>query len=306
MVNTMGWIEGIDGTELYFQTTGTDTGKPPIIFCDGIGCAGYVWKYIKRDFADEHQMLQWNYRGHGQSAMPEEDGHLTIEAMADDLNCIVEKLDMRPAIIMGHSMGVQVILEYARRHPQHVAGLVPICGSSGNLLDTFHDRPYLKMALPFLQKAYTYVDKIVDPIWERVLPTEIGFQFATHTEVNGEFIKREDFFPYLEDLSQVEPGLFLEMLGNAQQHSAKDFLPQIDVPTLVIAGERDGFTPAWLSKEMARSIPGAEMLMIPSGSHTASLEMPELTSLRLEKWLNTHFKAKKKSRSKARSKKPAA
>ena len=184
---------------------------------------------------------------------------------------------------------------------------MPICGSYGNLLDTFHDAPFLKLAFPYIMKAYPRLAKIVTPFWQHMLPTELGFFVATLTEVNGEFIKKEDFFPYLEDLSRVDPGLFIELLGNAQQHSARDFLPSIDVPTLVIAGERDGFTPPWLSKEMARSIPGAEMLMIPSGSHTATLEMPELTSLRLEKWLNTHFPAQKKRRGKASSKrKPAA
>jgi pimeloyl-ACP methyl ester carboxylesterase len=48
------------------------------------------------------------------------------------------------------------------------------------------------------------------------------------------------------------------------------------VPTLIIAGDRDGFTPARLSERMRDEIPGAELLMIEGGSHTAPLERPHL------------------------------
>ena len=70
MVQTMGWLEGIDGTELYFQTHGEATDRPPFIFCDGVGCAGYVWKYIIRDFSGDFRMLQWNYRATAKAPCP--------------------------------------------------------------------------------------------------------------------------------------------------------------------------------------------------------------------------------------------
>jgi pimeloyl-ACP methyl ester carboxylesterase len=57
------------------------------------------------------------------------------------------------------------------------------------------------------------------------------------------------------------------------------------VPTLVVAGERDLFTPRHLSLEMAQRIRGAELLEIPRGSHAALIEQPELVNLRLEKFL---------------------
>jgi pimeloyl-ACP methyl ester carboxylesterase len=42
---------------------------------------------------------------------------------------------------MGHSMGVQLALEFHRRHPERVQALVLVCGSPGHLLDIFHDTP---------------------------------------------------------------------------------------------------------------------------------------------------------------------
>jgi len=65
------------------------------------------------------------------------------------------------------------------------------------------------------------------------------------------------------------------MLAAAGTHSADDLLASIDVPTLVIAGARDGFTPPDRSVAMAEAIPGARLLLIEDGSHTTPIERPE-------------------------------
>jgi pimeloyl-ACP methyl ester carboxylesterase len=58
-------------------------------------------------------------------------------------------------------------------------------------------------------------------------------------------------------------------------------LPNIKVPVLVVAGERDTFTPGYLAADMAEKIPGAELLMIERGSHVAPLEQPKLVDERI-------------------------
>ena len=74
------------------------------------------------------------------------------------------------------------------------------------------------------------------------------------------------------------------MVRAAQEHDAADMLGNILCPALIVAGERDLFTPRHLSLEMAQRIPRAELLEIPRGSHAALIEQPELINLRLEKF----------------------
>ena len=62
-------------------------------------------------------------------------------------------------------------------------------------------------------------------------------------------------------------------------------LPTVRVPTLVIAGERDFFCPPRVAREMARHIPGAELFVVPGGSHAAIIEQPELFDARLARFL---------------------
>src|SRR5439155_2720080 len=93
-------------------------------------------------------------------------------------------------------------------------------------------------------------------------------------EINGALIRPEDFYPYLEHMAQVDPRLFVDMLAAAGRHTARELLPSVSVPTLIVAGDHDGFTPMPLSEEMHRLIPGSELHVVAGGSHTAPIEKP--------------------------------
>jgi pimeloyl-ACP methyl ester carboxylesterase len=86
----------------------------------------------------------------------------------------------------------------------------------------------------------------------------------------------------------MDLALFARLLLDADSHSAEQVLATIDVPSLIFAGDRDRFTPSWLSEAMHRKIPSSELCVIPGGSHTAPIELPDLLNLRLEKFLLQH------------------
>jgi pimeloyl-ACP methyl ester carboxylesterase len=64
-------------------------------------------------------------------------------------------------------------------------------------------------------------------------------------------------------------------------------LPEVNVPVLVVAGERDSFTPPFLAERMVREMPQAELLMVRGGTHVASIEQPELVDGRIREFFET-------------------
>jgi pimeloyl-ACP methyl ester carboxylesterase len=284
-----GFATGADGTRIYWYAVGQ--GLPALVCCDGIGCDGFAWKYLVRDFSATHRIIRWHYRGHGRSGIPQDRSRVTFDDISADLGAVLEATGTKKAVFLGHSMGVQVALEYHRRHPDDVAGLVLICGSHGLPLDTFHDSKALKILLPSMIAAGDKFPAALQFIWKFAAGNELAYQIATHLEVNGKLVHREDFMPYFKHLSSMDPQLFLGMLRHASEHTAYDHLPSIKIPTLIVAGTNDTFTPYWLSEEMHDRIPGSEMLTVPGGTHVAPIEQPELIALRLEKFFG-HFKQK--------------
>src|SRR5688572_28000202 len=264
-----------DGSPLFYESWGERGARTPVLFCDGIGCDGYVWRYLRDAFGTRFG-LHPHYRGHGRTAPPRDPRRVTIEDLADDIACVLDDALVDRAVLIGHSMGVQVALETYRRHPDRVSGLVLVCGASSHPLKTFRGSGTLEDLLPMIERWIHRVPRVINRLTRTLLPTRLAYEVASRLEIRRELVEPTDFMPYLEGLARIDTRLFVAMLSSAAQHSADDLLPDIKVPTLVVAGERDGFTPPDRSRAMAEAIPGAELLEVPNASHTAPIERPNL------------------------------
>ena len=281
-----------DGSPLFYETWGErERGAPtPVVLCDGIGCDGYVWRYLKHDLGARFA-LHPHYRGHGRTAAPRDASRVTIEDLADDIACVLDDALVDRAVLIGHSMGVQVALETYRRHPSQVAGLVLVCGAPSHPLKTFRGSAALEDLLPTIQRWVQRVPGVVNRLTRALLPTRLAYEVASRLEIRRELVEPADFMPYLEGMARIDSRLFVAMLASAGQHSADDLLPEVTVPTLIVAGGRDGFTPPERSRAMAEAIPGAELLEVPNGSHTAPIEHPQLVDSTIRAFIERRIDA---------------
>ncbi len=286
---------GRDGTRIWWQSRGR--GSPAVVLTDGIACSGFVWKYLEPALAAERRVLRWHYRGHGRSDPPRDPDRISVLDSVDDLLAVLDAAGERAAVLAGHSMGVQVCLEAHRTARSRVAGLLLVCGSPGHPLDTFHDQPWLARVFPVLKDLVEAFPAAARLVFEKVVPSEIVYQVGSALEVNRSLVRREDLFPYLEQVSRLDPVFFARMLARAAEHDATDHLGEVDVPTLVVAGERDTWTPLWLSERMHASIPGCELLVLPGGTHVGPIEHPDLVQLRVEKFLRERVPCGRPTRS---------
>jgi pimeloyl-ACP methyl ester carboxylesterase len=252
-----------------------------VVFCDGILCDGFIWKYLWKDVAQRCDVAHWHYRGHGRSSSPVDSTRIDIPAHAADLHAVRDHLGDPPCILVGHSMGTQVALEEWRRYPKNVRGLVLVCGSFGKITHSFRGVPIVDMILPKVMDIVEKQPEIVRAVWSRI-PPEVALRAAfLARDVDPDHIRREDLLPYLKHMTHIDFPMFLRMLRAAGDHSAEEWLGEIDVPVLVVAGEKDTFTPPSLSTVLAERIPGAELLLVTGGSHVAPIEQPEVVGERV-------------------------
>jgi pimeloyl-ACP methyl ester carboxylesterase len=260
-------------------------GAPAAVLLDGLGCDGFVWKYLWPILSDKRRVMHWHYRGHGDSGVPTDDHKIGVDYTIDDLAKLMDYLGLKSAVMFGHSMGTQVAIEFHRKYPERVEGLVLLCGSYGTPLDTWHDHTLLRVAFPRAQKLVERFPDFARSVTRNLLGTEFALNVAINGELNPDLIAPNDFWPYMKHLAKMDPVMFLRTLDSLKDHSVLDHLPKVDVPTLVVGGEIDKFTPVWLSKRMADLIPGAEYLFVPQGSHTAPLERPGMVNNAVERFL---------------------
>ncbi|HXK18512.1 MAG TPA: alpha/beta fold hydrolase, partial [Polyangiaceae bacterium] len=166
----------------------------------------------------------------------------------------------------------QVCLEAYRARPARVKALVLLCGSFGRITHTFKGSDVLSAVLPNLLDFSARHPRLLRALWARV-PVRAALKLGVMLgDIDPGKVRVEDVEPYFRHAVHVDFTLFLSMLRAAGEHTAEDLLPNIRVPTLVVAGSKDTFTPPEVSMAMAESIPGARLLLIPGGSHILPLE----------------------------------
>ncbi|MEO8878705.1 MAG: alpha/beta hydrolase [Polyangiaceae bacterium] len=265
-------------------------GDRTVLFCDGIVCDGFIWKYLWKDLAsDQTSVAHFHYRGHGRSAAPVDPDRIDIAAHADDVWSVRQELGVTPCVLIGHSMGCQVALEAYHRHPENVRALVLICGSFGNVTKTVRGVPVLDMILPKLLDIAAKAPELMRALWSR-LPSEMALKMALKAgEVDPERVQPEDILPYLQHLKHVDFLMFLRMLRAAGDHTAEEYLGDIHIPVLIIAGEKDTLTPSYLSQVMAAALPNAELMTVPHGTHVTPLEQPGLVGEKIRAFIEAHL-----------------
>ncbi len=277
-----------DGARLAWQVFGQPRrGWPTIVCSNGLGCSTFFWHYLAHYFSTHTQVLIWDYRGHGDSSAPRDlQRELTMEQCADDLATVLKDAGVDRGVFIGHSMGVQVILETYRRHRHLVAGLAPLLGTYGKAIETFFNTNLIAKVFPAVFHVATRVPWPIQAVTRLAARSSLTLPLASLTGmVNGSMFSQRDIKPYMENLAALDLRVFMNMARNVGRHTTEDILHSIHVPVLVMGGEKDVYTPLWLSKQMQQRIPNSELLIIPAGSHGALVEQPELINLRLEKFV---------------------
>jgi pimeloyl-ACP methyl ester carboxylesterase len=99
-------------------------GDPALVFVHCWTCRRRFWDAQVPAFNARHRVVTLDLAGHGESDSGRRDW--TIAAFGEDVRAVVEHLGLRRVILIGHSMGGDVILEAARRMPNRVLGLIPV------------------------------------------------------------------------------------------------------------------------------------------------------------------------------------
>jgi len=111
-----------DGVPVYYKTSGE--GDFSLVFVHDWCCDMSYWDAQFPTFGVYYKAVAVDLAGHGKSGMDRK--NWTVEAFAQDVIAVVEKLNLSNVIMIGHGMGGPVILEAARRMPERVIGLVGV------------------------------------------------------------------------------------------------------------------------------------------------------------------------------------
>ena len=140
--------------------------------------------------------------------------------------------------------------------------------------------------LPLMELSMTPVPSLTRAVWRSLTGQgDLMYWSGRAGRMIGDKASKQLMDEYFDHLSKLDPFICFRMVKAMGEHSAKDLLPEIDAPALILAGAKDVMTPPRLAEEMAEAMPNARLAIFSEGSHTLPIDEPDRVSSLVEEFV---------------------
>lgn len=250
---------------LYYEVHGDGQ---PLLFIHGLGSSERDWELQVPEFSKTYQVITFDLRGHGQSDKPAEP--YSISMFASDTAGLIKALGVESAHVVGLSLGGGVAFQLAIDSPALVRTMVIVNSAPELVVRNFKDR--LGIWQRFAVVRLLGMRRMGEVLSKRLFPK------AEQAHLRMTFVER-----WAENDSRAYQNAMRAMIG----WSVMDKLGSIRCPTLVVSADQD-YTPVALKEAYTKSIPNAQLVVIPDAHHATPVEQPEKFNAALKDFLTKH------------------
>lgn len=275
-----GYLEVRDKSEIYFCTNRPHAefigAEDVLVFNYGLVCSNEHWR-MQLPFFDNlgFKVLIHDYRHHFKSKGYGGLSNCTFANIAGDLKEIIDHLGIKNTHQLGHSMGVNVCLEYARNWPTDVKKMILISGTVFPPQDVMFDSNVMEIVTPLLADLKTKAPGIFDLVWRTSHLNPLAVMMTHRRGFNQEQVSSDLIKLYLEKVGELSVDLFLQLFTEMKRHNILTELGKINTPTLVMGGDKDKVIPNYLQRILIEHMPDSTMYVIKDGSHVPQWDFPD-------------------------------
>jgi branched-chain amino acid transport system permease protein len=246
-------------------------GQEKLVFVHGNYASSRWWNPQLERLPPGFQGFAPDLRGCGgsdgktQKLQSQRDGRLSIRDLADDLAEFIGALKISAPILVGHSFGGLVVIDYALRNQESVRGIV--------LEDTGPPD-----GLPLTD--------LTQPLF---IPLELGSRELMKNALRLVGLPpRGELSDALVDDAMTSSRQYRAFTRAAGKWSVESLLPDLQVPTLLVWGSKDRVMPARIGRRYLSLLPNAKMVTIPGAGHSPHLECPDEFAAVLKDFVEKH------------------
>ena len=245
----------VNGLRVAYESAGSG---PPVVLVHGfVGDGVSTWWAQLSDLSDEFALVACDLPGAGQSDDPPD--WFRVSEYADCLEGLLRAIGLDRAHLVGLSFGGAVVLEVVRRHPELARSISLVsayAGWAGSL-----DPQALQ-------------ERVARSLHAAELPPE-QFEAAMLTSMFSESAAPERVARFGASARAFHRSGFLAMTWSSAEADLREVLPTVQVPTLLVYGERDVRAPVSVGQAIHAAIPGSRLVVLPNVGHAIPVEAPE-------------------------------
>lgn len=241
---------------IYYRVNEFKPERQTIVFVHGVSGSSSAWLPYEKDLESICNILSFDLRGHGKSEKPRTYEEYKIEDFVEDLHSLIEHLQIRKFVFVGHSMGCFVILAYLRKYQEKVLKVVFLAPNfSGNKMLS------ARMLIPFFSAGVALFKKI-----------PFSVRRGTHIDYSLYPNSSDWNIPRtVADMRNTTLRVYLYTTKHWYNFDVEDFLEKIHIPTLIVHGKKDTIFPVKYGVFMASKIPNAKIVLLENADHIIAL-----------------------------------
>ncbi len=259
------------GVNLHYQDTGPSKNAIPILFLHGFGASLQTWDTWAQALSEDYRVISVDLPGFGLTG-EDPSGIYTDQRSVEVLEAFLKELNIPQVVLVGNSMGGKFAWQFAARYPNQVSKLVLISPDG-----------YASPGIEYGKKTEVPAIADLDRYFfsKMFLVMNLKPAYANPNTLNDALVNR------YYDL-MLAPGVRGAILGRMQQTVLQDPVPSlssIQVPTLLIWGEKDAFIPIRNSNDYLKVMPNAKRVSLPNIGHLPQEEQPSIGLAALKEFL---------------------
>lgn len=255
----------VEGLRIAYERAGAG---PPLVLLHGyVGDGTATWRRQIDALSDEFSLLVWDAPGAGRSGDPPEE--IGMAGYADCLAGFIEKLALEQPHVAGVSFGAALALELSHRHP-HIPRTLTLASAYAGWAGSLGT----DAAAQRLEQAITLSRLSPEEFVATLLPTMFS-QGAPPDAVAA----------FAAGMLAFHPNGFRAM-ARALADDLRETLPQIELPTLLLYGDRDVRAPLTVAEDIHTAIPGSTLVALPDAGHLCNIDAAEAFNTALRSFLH--------------------
>ena len=237
----------------------------PMVFAHGYGCDKNMWRFVAPEFERDHRVVLFDHVGAGGSdpRAYDPERYASLDGYADDVVAILEELDLRDAIFVGHSVSAMIGVLAAQRAPGRIGKLV-LVGPSPRYID---DEDY--------RGGFTEED--IDELLGSLASNFLGWSSAMAPVIVANPDRPELGEELTNSFCRMDPAIAEQFARVTFRSDNRADLPSVSVPTLVVQCAEDAIAPREVGAYVHKTIPGSELVVLDATGHCPNLSAPRET-----------------------------